>query len=126
MYVKLIATLLFLVILIGPFFNKTYTYSGEEYPWTAELSVTQTYYGFETQEFVLTYIGENMNRVGDIDYSLKSVYSFGGAYYQLDENGTITHSVDNMTIIGKISEDTNIIVTVGWEDEQVKFNLQRK
>jgi hypothetical protein len=117
--------LAFLLLLLTACVNdsKTFTFSGNSTNWIANLKVTQTSDDYETQDFVLEYKGDDVNSVGEISYSVVSVGSFSRSGATLEENGTLIDSDKANPTNAKVTENTEVEVTVEWNGNTEKFKL---
>ena len=106
--------------------SETYIYSGETDNWSAELKVIQTSNDFETQELALMYVGEDVNSVGDINYIVDSVGNFSRNGATLSESGTLSDKSESNPTNAQITNDTEIIMTIEWNDKKERFNLDKK
>ncbi len=102
---------------------KDFSFFGDSDHWQGELKVNQSS-DFEKQDFVLKYTGEDVESIGDVGYSVESVGGFGGSDLRLDENGSIRHNQKTDPSGRKISEDTEVTVTVEWDGKRETFNLK--
>ncbi|WP_368505097.1 hypothetical protein AB3N04_05470 [Alkalihalophilus sp. As8PL] len=126
MHKKLLMLLIVIVLLLAACVTDTYTYYGEEDHWSAELKITQTSDEFETQELVLIYEGEDVNSVGEITYYVDSVGGFGRSGIHLEENGTISDSSVANPTNAKVTEHTEVEVTVEWDGQTESFILDKQ
>ncbi|WP_282156288.1 hypothetical protein [Cytobacillus gottheilii] len=106
--------------------SETYIYSGETDNWSAELKVIQTSNDFETQELALRYVREDVNSVGDINYVVESVGNFFRNGATLSESGTLSDKSESNPTNAKITKDTEIIMTIEWNDKKESFTLDKK
>ncbi|MEW9053803.1 MAG: hypothetical protein AB2392_21770 [Neobacillus sp.] len=106
--------------------SETYIYSGETDNWSAELKVIQTSNDFETQELALRYVGEDVNSVGDINYVVESVGNFFRNGATLSASGTLSDKSESNPTNAKITKDTEIIMTIEWNDKKESFTLDKK
>jgi hypothetical protein len=72
----------------------------------------------------LKYTGDDVESVGDVEYSVESVGGFGRTGAALDKNGTIRDGNETDPSGRKISEDTEVTVTVMWDGQTETFNLE--
>ncbi|WGG44525.1 hypothetical protein [Rossellomorea sp. DA94] len=118
------------VILIGTILlltacnTKDFSFSGESDHWHADLNVNQSS-DFEKQDFVLKYKGDNVDSVGDVAYTVKGRGEYGRKGEPLEENGVIRHSSESNPTNPKMSEDTEVKVTVKWDDQEETFTLEK-
>jgi len=107
--------LLMLLLLLSACNTNTFMFSGESKNWSAELKVTQTSDDFEKQEFILKYKGQDIESVGEITYNVDTnAGGFGYSGKTLGENGTILDSDESNPTNAKISENSEVKVTVKW------------
>ncbi|MGD6942368.1 hypothetical protein ACQCT6_10045 [Cytobacillus gottheilii] len=106
--------------------SETYIYSGETDNWSAELKVIQTSNDFETQELALRYVGEDVNSVGDINYVVDSVGNFSRNGATLSESGTLSDKSESNPTNAQITNDTEMIMTIEWNDKKESFTLDKK
>jgi hypothetical protein len=107
---------LLLLVLITACSSKTFTYSGETENWSANLKVTQTSDGYEKEEFILQYKGNDVNSVGELTYNVESAGSFGKSAVSLNENGTLRDSIESNPTNAQVTEYTEVEVTVEWNN----------
>ncbi|EDL66648.1 hypothetical protein [Bacillus sp. SG-1] len=82
---------------------------------------------FERQDFLLKYKGDEVESVGEIAYSVDSIGSgFGREGESLAGNGTIRDTTESRTRNAEIPEDTEIEVTVEWNDVSETFTLTKE
>jgi hypothetical protein len=119
-----------LLFLVGMIFlltacnTKDFSFSGESNHWQADLNVNQSS-DFEKQDFVLKYKGDNVDSVGDVAYTVKGRGEYGRKGETLEENGVIRHSSESNPTNAKMSEDTEVNVTVKWDDQEETFTLEK-
>lgn len=117
MHRKLSILLGLLLLLLSACSSNTFTFSSEIDNWSATLEVTQISNDFEEQEFELQYRGNEASNVGDISFNVETnAGGFGGSNYRLDENGAIRISEGANPTNAKISEGSEVEVTVEWND----------
>ncbi|MEH7484463.1 hypothetical protein V7157_26005 [Neobacillus drentensis] len=126
MYRKNGVLLVVLLLLLSACSSKTFTFSGESDNWSANLKVSQTSDDYETQELVLKYKGEDVNSVGEIKYSVDSVGGFGRSGATLDENGTLRDKDEANPTNAKVTENTEVEVTVEWNENKETFKLSKQ
>ncbi|RDY69107.1 hypothetical protein DXT76_16765 [Halobacillus trueperi] len=122
---KITVVLLSLLLLLAACSTQTFNFSGESENWSADLKVNQTSDDYETQELVLKYKGDDVNDVGPVAYNVDSKGSFGRSGVTLKENGTITDSDTANPTNAKVSEHTEVEVTVEWNDNAETFKLSK-
>ncbi|WP_406686617.1 membrane lipoprotein lipid attachment site-containing protein [Rossellomorea vietnamensis] len=103
---------------------KDFSFSGDSDHWHAELNVNQSS-DFEKKDFVLKYKGEDINSVGNVAYDVEEVGGFGRKGVTLEENGVIRQSSESDPTNAKMSEDTEVKVTVKWDDQVETFTLEK-
>ncbi|WP_240056507.1 hypothetical protein [Bacillus mesophilum] len=106
--------------------SETFIFSGETDNWSAELKVIQTSNDLETQELALMYVGEDVNSVGDINYVVDSVGNFSRNGATLSESGTLSDKSESNPTNAQITNDTELIMTIEWNDKKERFNLDKK
>lgn len=125
MYRKFLVLFVFLLFLLVACSSKNFTYSGETENWSANLKVTQTSDDYETQEFVLKYKGNDVNSVGELTYNVESVGGFGEGDVELEEDGTLRNSSEANPTNAKVTEHTDVEVTVEWNGNTETFKLSK-
>jgi hypothetical protein len=118
----MICTVLLLLAACGA---KDFTFSGESEHWKADVNVNQSS-DFERQELVLRFKGEDVESVGEIAYTVDSRGGFGRTGATLEENGTLKDSSEAGPNNAKVSEDTEFVVTVEWNDTKETFTLSKE
>ncbi|MGY6212286.1 hypothetical protein ACXEO8_20140 [Cytobacillus firmus] len=107
--------------------SKTLSFSGETDNWSADLTVTQTNDDYEKQEFKLNYKGKDVNSVGDITYKVDTnAGSFGKSGVKLDENGILIGTEEANPTNAKVIEESEVEVTVEWNDNTETITLAIK
>ena len=104
--------------------TKDFSFSGDSDHWHAELNVNQSS-DFEKKDFVLKYKGEDINSVVNVAYDVEEVGGFGRTGVTLEENGVIRDSSESNPTNAKMSEDTEVKVTVKWDDQEETFTLEK-
>lgn len=105
--------------------TKDFSFSGESDHWKGDLNVNQSS-DFEKQDFVLKYRGEDVDSVGDVAYTVEAdIREYGRTGVTLEENGTIRDSSESNPTNAKMSEDTEVKVTVKWDDQEETFTLEK-
>ncbi|WP_164669676.1 hypothetical protein [Virgibacillus doumboii] len=122
----LLVCLLLLLAACGVSDSKMFSFSEETEKWSANLKVTQTSDDYETQDFVLEYKGDDVESVGDITYSVDSVGSFGRSGVTLAEDGTLRDSDKTDSTNAKVTENTEVEVTVEWNGNTETFKLDMR
>ncbi|MBW3111704.1 hypothetical protein KYJ26_07680 [Bacillus sp. MCCB 382] len=112
------------VLLLTACNTKDFSFSGDSDHWHAELNVNQSS-DFEKQDFVLKYKGENIDSVGNVAYDVEEVGGFGRTGVTLEENGVIRDSRESDPTSAKMSEDTEVEVTVRWDNQEETFTLAK-
>ncbi|MDX8342162.1 hypothetical protein [Rossellomorea sp. YZS02] len=112
------------VLLLTACNTKDFSFSGESDHWHAELNVNQSS-DFEKQDFVLKYKGEDIDSVGNVAYDVEEVGGFGRTGVTLEENGVIRDSSESGPTNAKMSEDTEVEVTVRWDNQEETFTLAK-
>ena len=112
------------VLLLTACNTKDFSFSGDSDHWHAELNVNQSS-DFEKQDFVLKYKGEDIDSVGNIAYDVEEVGGFGRTGVTLEENGVIRDSRESDPTSAKMSEDTEVEVTVRWDNQEETFTLAK-
>jgi major membrane immunogen (membrane-anchored lipoprotein) len=102
---------------------KDFSFSGESDHWQAELKVNQSS-DFEKQDFVLKYTGDEVESVEDVEYAVESIDGFGRTGATLDKNGIIRDGNETDPSGRKISDDTEVTVTVMWDGQSETFDLK--
>ncbi|MBX0356861.1 hypothetical protein [Halobacillus sp. Nhm2S1] len=123
---KFLVVLLISLLLLASCSTQTLNYSGETENWSADLKVNQTSDDYQSQELVLKYKGDDVNEVGPIDYNVDSLGSFGRGGVTLKENGTIVDSATSNPTNAKVSEHTEVEVTVEWNEKTETFKLSKQ
>jgi hypothetical protein len=110
--------LLFTLFLSACGYNiHTFTFTGETDNWSASLKVIQHSNDYEEQELELHYMGNDVNSVGDITFDVQTnAGGFGGSGYTMSENGVIRSSSNANPTNAKIIENSEVDVTVEWND----------
>lgn len=122
---KISVLFVLLLLLLTACSSKTLTFSGETDNWSANLIVIQTSDDYETQEFILKYKGSDVNSVGEITYSVASVGGFGRSGAILEENGILKDSSEANPTNAKVSEHTEVEVTVEWNGNIETLKLSK-
>lgn len=122
---RMMIALFVTVLLLSACDSKDFTFSGESDNWQADLKVHQSN-DFEKQEFLLKYQGEDVNSVGEISYTVKSMGSFGRTGALLEENGSLKDYSEADPTNAKVNENTEVQVTVEWNDKTETFKLNLK
>ncbi|MFD1019582.1 hypothetical protein [Thalassobacillus hwangdonensis] len=123
---KMISLLLLCVVMLLSACNtKTFTYSGETEEWAAELEVIQDSNDYETQNLTLEYTGDDVSSVGEITYNVESVGGFGESGVTLGENGKITGGSKANPTNAKVSEHTEVEISVEWNGNTETFELNK-
>ncbi|KIL53516.1 hypothetical protein KP77_04920 [Jeotgalibacillus alimentarius] len=106
--------------------SKEFTVSGESEHWLADVNVSQTNDGYETQELLLTYTGDDMESVGEFNYNVDSVGSFGKSGNELEGDGTFVDKNEANPTNAKVTEQTDFEVTIEWDGktETIQLNQQ--
>ncbi|UTE76635.1 hypothetical protein [Rossellomorea sp. KS-H15a] len=113
------------ILLLTACNTKDFSFSGESDHWKGDLSVNQSS-DFEKQDFVLKYVGDDVDSVGDIGYTVEEDHGeFGRAGVTLEENGVIRDSREANPTNVKMNEDSEIEVTVKWDDQEETFTLEK-
>ncbi|PFA69134.1 hypothetical protein CN378_04440 [Bacillus sp. AFS015802] len=112
------------ILLLTACNTKDFSFSGESDHWHAELNVKQSS-DFEKKDFVLKYKGEDIDSVGNVAYAVEEVGGFGRTGVTLEENGVIRHSSESDPTNAQMSEDTEVEVTVKWDDQEETFTLAK-
>jgi hypothetical protein len=117
--------LIVLGLLLSACSSKTLTFFGESDKWSAELKVSQSS-GFEKQNFVLKYKGDEVNSVGEITYRVESAGGFGQSGVKLEENGSLRHIDEADPTNAKVTENTKVKVSVEWNGntETIELKIQ--
>ncbi|WP_223701725.1 hypothetical protein [Sutcliffiella deserti] len=123
--IRKMITLFITVLLLSACSSKDFTFSGESDYWQADLRVHHSS-DFEKQELILRYKGEDVDSVGEITYTVNSKGSFGGTRDKLQENGSLRDYKEADPTNAKISEDTEVEVTVEWNGNTETFKLTKK
>ncbi len=126
MYRKSTALLLFSILLLVACSSATFTYFAETENWKANLTVTQSSNDYETQELRLEYKGNDRKSVGEITYNVDSVGSFGKSGAELNEKGMLTDRSEANPTNAKVSEHTEVEVTVKWNGKTETFKLNKQ
>ncbi|WP_053218296.1 hypothetical protein [Virgibacillus senegalensis] len=126
MYRRILVVLLILIVFLTSCNTNTFTYSGESENWSADLRVTQTSDDYQTQDFRLVYKGSDVDAVGEVSYLVESMGSFGRSGVLLEENGTLTDSDEANPTNAKVTEYTEVEVTVEWNDNVETFVLSKQ
>lgn len=126
MYRKNGVLLVVLLLFLAACSSKTFTFSGETDNWLANLKVSQTSDDYETQELVLKYKGEDVKSVGEIKYSVDSVGGFGRRGATLDEDGTLRNRDEANPTNAKVTENTEVKVTVEWNKNKETIKLSKQ
>lgn len=126
MYRKILILLLFITLFLAACSNETFTYSGESANWSANFTVMQDSFDYETQELVLEYKSNDVNSVGEINYLVDSVGSFGEGDVTLEEDGTIRNKSEANPTNAQVNENTEVEVTVEWNGNTETFKLSRQ
>lgn len=72
---------------------------------------------FEDQQFELHYKGDDVKSVGEITYDVDTIAGgFGGSGFTLEGNGTLKDSTEANPTNAKIIEDSEVEVTIEWND----------
>ncbi|MCC5801243.1 hypothetical protein [Rossellomorea vietnamensis] len=121
---KKILLLVGTMLLLAGCNTKDFSFSGDSDHWQADLKVNQSS-DFEKQDFVLKYKGDNIDSVGDVAYTVKGRGEYGRKGEPLEENGVIRHSSESNPTNAKMSEDTEVKVTVKWDDQEETFTLEK-
>ncbi|WP_417899810.1 hypothetical protein ABN702_05870 [Bacillus haimaensis] len=122
---RMVITLFITVLLLSACSSKDFAYSGESDNWKADLKVHQSS-GFEKQELILIFQGEDVESIGPITYNVNSVGSFGGTRDKLQENGSIEDYSEANPTNAQVSEHTEVEVTVEWNGKTETFKLTKK
>ena len=122
---KITVVLISSLLLLAACSTQTFNFSGETENWSADLKVNQTSDDYETQELILKYKGDDVNDVGPIAYNVDSVGSFGRGGVELKENSTIIDSNTANPTNAKVSEHTEVEVTVEWNDNTETLKLSK-
>ncbi|WP_226673355.1 hypothetical protein [Rossellomorea aquimaris] len=112
------------VLLLTACNTKDFSFSGDSDHWHADLTVNQSS-DFEKQDFVLKYKGEDIDSVGNVAYDVEEVGGFGRTGVTLEENGVIRDSRESDPTSAKMSEDTEVEVTVRWDNQEETFTLAK-
>ncbi|WP_421382701.1 hypothetical protein ACOJQI_00930 [Bacillus salacetis] len=125
MHKKTLSLLILVIFLLTACNSRTFSFAGETDNWSAELKVNQSS-GFQKQEFLLKYKGEDISSIGEIAYHVESVGGFGREGVTLEENGSIRHVDEANPTNAKVDENTKVEVTVEWNGNTETFNLEKK
>jgi hypothetical protein len=107
--------LVVLLLLLSACSSKTFTFSGETDHWSAELKVTQTNDDYETQEFKLQFKGKDINSVGEITFNIDTnAGGFGYSGVKLNKDGFLTGRDEANPTNAKVTENSEVKVTVEW------------
>ncbi|UOQ83541.1 hypothetical protein [Gracilibacillus salinarum] len=119
----LLVSSLLLLAACGVSDSTMFRFSEETENWSAQLKVTQTSDDYETQDFVLEYMGDDVDAIGEITYSVDSVGSFARSGVSLAEDGTLRDSNKTNTTNAKVTENTEVKVTVKRNGNTESFKL---
>ncbi|WP_227937072.1 hypothetical protein [Alkalihalobacillus deserti] len=113
----LLGLLLILVLSACGYNIHTFTFTGETDNWSASLKVIQHSNDYEQQDFELHYTGNDVNSVGNITFGIETnAGGFGGSGYTLAESGVLRSSSEANPTNAKIIENSEVEVTVEWND----------
>lgn len=98
------------------------TFLGDGDNWSADLLVVHRDEQ-ETTEFKLTYEGDNVKSVESVNYDVQESGSFDHNGARLNEEGYIKDS-GSCSGCAFIKEDTEVVVTVEWNDQTETFQLK--
>ncbi|MBN8191790.1 hypothetical protein JI667_06450 [Bacillus sp. NTK074B] len=112
------------ILLLAACSTKDFSFSGESDHWQADLTVNQSS-DFEKQDFVLKYKGDDIDSVGKVAYDVEEIGGFGRTGEILEENGVIRDSSGSGPTNAKMSEDTEVEVTVKWDGQKETFTLAK-
>nr|WP_220127313.1 hypothetical protein [Halobacillus locisalis] len=115
---------MFSLALLAACGSKDFSFSGETDNWSATLDVRQTNAGYETQDLLLEYKGEDPESVGEFSYSLDSVGGFGVNGATLNENGFVKGGSEANPTNAQATENTEVEVTVEWNGNTETFILE--
>lgn len=122
---KKIMFLVATILLLAACNAKDFSFTGKSDHWKGDLNVNQSS-DFEKQDFVLKYRGEDVDSVGDVAYTVEAdIREYGRTGVTLEENGTIRDSSESNPTNAKMSEDTEVKVTVKWDDQEEIFTLEK-
>ncbi|ASN05407.1 hypothetical protein [Virgibacillus necropolis] len=113
---------LILLLLLMACKTKTIIFSGESKNWSAKLKITQTD-DMQEEEFQLRYKGEDVNSVGEFDYEIDSVGSSSRTNAILNEDGSLMDNGSMCSGCAFTTEETEVVVTVEWNDKKEIFTL---
>lgn len=104
--------------------SNTFAFTGETENWSAILKVTQHSNDYEDQEFELKYKSDDVSDVGNITVEVNTnAGGFGSSGNTLNENGVLKRSNEANPTNAKIIENSEVEVTVEWNDNTETFIL---
>lgn len=105
------------LILLSACSSNTFTFNGDTDNWSASIKVTQHSNDYEDQQLNLEYIGDDVNAVGDITFEvITNAGGFGRSGNTLSENGVLIIDFQANPTNAKITEGSDVEVTVEWND----------
>lgn len=115
-----------LLILLSACSSNTFTFTGESDSWSAQLKVTQHSNDYEDQVFQLRYIGKDFGSDGDVTFYVDTnAGGFGGSGFNtLNEFGVLETSKQTNPTNAKIQENSEVEVTVKWNDDTETITLR--
>jgi uncharacterized protein YceK len=116
--------LIYLLLLSGCQ-SKVLSFTGESENWSAKVKYTQND-DLQEKELILTYLGNDVNSVGEIEFNVDSNDGgFDGTGF-LKKGGTF-QAKGNMSRGGAILvEKAKIVVTIEWNDKKEEIILENK
>lgn len=74
----------------------------------------------------MKYKGDDVDSVGDVAYTVEAdIREYGRTGVTLDENEVLRDSSESNPTNAKMSEDSEVKVTVKWDDQKETFTLEK-
>lgn len=117
MFRKQLVLFVFTLLFLSACSSETFIFTGETENWSTELKVIQHGNGYENQEFKLLFKGDP-STVDNVNFNVETnATGLGGSDYELNEKGEILVSDEANPTNAKITDDSEVEVTVEWNDK---------
>ncbi|WP_405100445.1 hypothetical protein [Oceanobacillus sp. FSL H7-0719] len=117
MFRKQLVLFVFTLLFLSACSSETFIFTGETENWSTELKVIQHGNGYENQEFKLLFKGDP-STVDNVNFNVETnATGFGGSDYELNGKGEILVSDEANPTNAKITDDSEVEVTVEWNDK---------
>ncbi|MDW0111562.1 hypothetical protein QT711_00095 [Sporosarcina saromensis] len=96
--------------------NSSIAFKGESGNWICELIADSNFWGKETQRIIITYKGENLEKLGNFNFDVESSDFLGwGVHDVVFDNNGIYESGDVIKLARKTPNTSTILVNVEGE-----------